>query len=159
MRGVSVLGEVTVPIYQGGAEQATVRQAKELHSQAQVQIAVADREVRAAVESAWNTYVSARASIASSEAQVASDQTALEGVRKEEQVGARTILDVLNAQQELLNAQVSVVSSRRDAYVAAYELLAATGQLTAKYLGLTVTFYNPKDHYKDDANRWIGLGD
>jgi len=154
-----VLGQLTIPIYQGGAEEASVRQAKELHSQMQLLILNADRQVRANVESAWETYSSAIASIDSNKAQVAADETALTGVRKEEQVGARTTLDVLNAQQELLNAQVAVVSSQRDAFVAAYRLLQATGQLTAQYLGLKVNIYDPLEHYDDDAGRWIGFED
>ena len=159
LHGMAVLGQVTVPIYQGGNEEASVRQAKELHSQAQLQIAQADRAVRASVQSAWDTYRSAEAAIASNKSQVAADEIAYQGVKQEEQVGGRTILDVLNAQQELLNAQVAVVSSERDAYVAAYQLLQATGQLTAHYLALNVKFYDPTEHYDSDANRWIGFGD
>lgn len=159
LRGVAVLGQVTWNIYDGGADEASVRQAKELHSQAQLQIAVADRQAREQAQAAWNSYQSAKAAVVSNQAQVASDQTAYQGVKQEEQVGGRTILDVLNAQQELLNAQVAVVSSQRDAYVAAYQLLSATGDLTARKLGLSVKVYNPKDHYKDDQSRWIGFGD
>ncbi|HEY5336933.1 MAG TPA: TolC family outer membrane protein [Rhizomicrobium sp.] len=154
----SVFGMVTVPIYQGGAEEASIRQAKELHSQTQLLIANADRQVRANAQSTWEAYVSAQASIQSDKVQVQADQTALEGVHKEQEVGARTILDVLNAQQELLNAQVAVISAERDAYVAAFTLLQATGQLTAHYLALNVKFYDETEHYDDDANRWIGFG-
>ncbi len=154
-----VLGQITVPIYQGGADEASVRQAKETHSQTQLLIANADRQVRSNVQIAWDNYTSAQASIESGKAQVTADETALEGVRREQEVGARTVLDVLNAQQELLNAQVAVVSAERDAFVAAYQLLQATGQLTARYLALKVDLYNPKEHYNDDANRWIGFGD
>lgn len=159
LRGLSVMGQVTVPIYSGGSEYATIRQAKELHGQAQMQVIAADQQTRAQIQSAWETYVSAKAAIASNEAQVTADQTAVEGVRKEQEFGARTILDVLNAQQELLNAQVAVISAQRDAFVAAYQLLAATGQLTARYLALNVKYYDPKIHYDDDHARWIGLGD
>jgi outer membrane protein len=154
----SVFGMVTVPIYQGGAEDASVRQAKELHGQTQLLVANADRQARANAQAAWETYVSAQASIESDKAQVTADTTALEGVRKEQEVGARTILDVLNAQQELLNAQVAVISAQRDAYVAAYQLLQATGQLTARYLALNVKFYDETEHYDDDADKWIGFG-
>ena len=155
----TVFGQVTVPIYQGGAEYADIRQAKELHSQAQLQVVAADRQVQADVQSAWNTYVAAKAAISSNQAQVDADQIAYEGVKKEQEVGARTILDVLNAQQELLNAQVTVVSSIRDAYVAAYQLLQATGQLTARYLKLNVKYYDAHEHYDSDHARWIGFGD
>ena len=154
----SVMGVLTVPIYQGGAEEASVRQAKELHGQTQLLVANADRQARANVQAAWETYVSAQASIESDKVQVSADTTALEGVRKEQQVGARTILDVLNAQQELLNAQVAVISAQRDAYVAAYQLLQAVGELTARYLTLNVKIYDETEHYDEDADKWIGLG-
>jgi outer membrane protein len=159
LRGVTVMGLVTVPIYNGGADYADIRQAKELHSQAQLQVVAADQAVRAQVQSAWDTYESTKAAIVSNQAQVEADQTAYEGVRREQEVGARTILDVLNAQQELLNAQVAVVSSMRDSYVAAYQLLQATGQLTARYLKLNVKYYDPHEHYDSDHARWIGFGD
>jgi outer membrane protein len=154
----SVMGVVTVPIYQGGAEEASVRQAKELHGRTQLLVADADRQARANVQAAWQTYVSAQASIESDKVQVTADTTALEGVRKEQEVGARTILDVLNAQQELLNAQVTVISAQRDAYVAAYQLLQAMGDLTARYLALNVKFYDETEHYDEDSNKRIGLG-
>jgi TolC family type I secretion outer membrane protein len=155
----TVFAQVTVPIYQGGAEYADIRQAKELHSQSQLQVVAADRQVQADVQSAWNTYVAAKAAISSNQAQVDADQIAYEGVKKEQEVGARTILDVLNAQQELLNAQVAVVSSIRDAYVAAYQVLQSTGQLTARYLKLNVKLYDAHEHYDSDHARWIGFGD
>jgi len=155
----TVYAQVTVPIYQGGSEYADIRQAKELHSQSQLQVIAADRQVQADVQSAWNTYAAAKAAITSNQAQVDADQIAYEGVKKEQEVGGRTILDVLNAQQELLNAQVSVVSSTRDAYVAAYQVLQSTGQLTARYLKLKVKYYNAHEHYDSDHARWIGFGD
>jgi outer membrane protein len=155
--GLGIIGQITVPIYQGGAEQAAVRQAKELHAQATLNVSVTDRQVREAVASAWNTYQAALASITSNEATARADEIAFTGVSKEQQVGGRTILDVLNAQQELLNAQVAVVSSQRDATVAAYEVLASEGALTARSLGLQVKLYDPMEHYESDAARWIGF--
>lgn len=157
--GLGIIGQVTVPIYQGGAEEATVRQAKQLHAQAELNVNVADRQVREAVTSAWNAYQATLASIESNKATEKADEIAFIGVSKEQQVGGRTILDVLNAQQELLNAQVAVVSSQRDATVAAFQVLAAEGMLTAKALGLKVQYYDPLVHYEDDAARWIGFGD
>jgi outer membrane protein len=157
--GFGVLGQVNIPLYQGGAEDASVRQAKELHAQAQLTVSETDREVRDAVASAWQTFQAARASITSNQATENADEIAFTGVKKEQQVGGRTILDVLNAQQELLNAEVAVVTSQRDATVAAYQILAAEGNLTAKALGLQVKLYEPLAHYDNDAARWIGLGD
>jgi len=153
----SVQGVVNVPIYQGGSEQAEVRQAKEYRSQAEMNIVASDRSVRQAVQAAWENFAAARATIDSNKAQVKADEIAFEGVRREQQVGGRTTLDVLNAQQELLNSQLSVVVAQRNTVVAAYQLLAAAGKLTAQNLGLKVTVYDPVVHYDDDAARWIGL--
>jgi outer membrane protein len=115
--------------------------------------------VREAVASAWAQFQSAEASIASNEAAERANEIAFEGVTKEQQVGGRTVLDVLNAEQELLNASVALVSAKRNAEVAAFGVLAANGSLTAKNLGLKVKLYDPIEHYDDDAARWIGLGD
>ncbi len=153
----SIQGVLNVPIYQGGAEEASVRQAKEYRGQAEMNIVASDRSVRQAVRSAWETFTSAQASIASNQEQVNADQTAFEGVHREQQVGGRTTLDVLNAQQELLNSQLSVVVAQRNTVVAAYQLLAAAGKLTAQGLGLKVKPYDPVEHYNDDAARWFGL--
>lgn len=154
-----VTGQLNVPIYQGGAEEAAVRQAKELHAQAQLNVAVSDRQVHDAAASAWAQFEAAEASIASNEAAQRANEIAYEGVTREQQVGGRTILDVLNAEQELLNAGVALVSAKRNAEVAAFQVLAASGALTAKNLGLKVKLYDPLQHYDDDAARWIGLGD
>ncbi len=158
-QGIGVQAQINIPIYQGGAEQSAVRQAKQLHAQAQLNVNVADRQVREAIASAWNTYQAALANITSNESTAQADEIAFTGVSKEQRVGGRTILDVLNAQQELLNAQVAVVTSRRDATVAAFQVLAASGMLTAKTLGLKVTLYDPLLHYEDNAAKWIGFGD
>ena len=155
---VAILGELNVPIYQAGVEEANVRQARELHAQAQLNVAVADRQVRDAVTAAWATYQSALGTIASNESTAKADAVAFEGVSKEQQVGGRTVLDVLNAEQELLNAQVALVSSQRNAVVAAYQVLAAGGALTAQSLGLKVKLYDPLEHYNADASAWVGFG-
>ncbi len=155
----SVTGQVTVPIYQGGAEESAVRQAKQLRSQAELVIADTERQVTDATRTAWQSFITAQATIKSNKAQVEANEVAFEGVKQEQQVGARTILDVLNAEQELLNAQVAVVGSQRNSYVAAYQLLAAMGQLTAKSLALNVRIYDPVENYNDNASRWFGLGD
>ncbi|MEI9992817.1 MAG: TolC family outer membrane protein [Rhizomicrobium sp.] len=156
---VSVTGQLNVPIYQAGVEDATVRQAKELHNQASLNVSVSDRQVRDAVTTAWAQFESAEASIASNEAAEHANEIAFEGVTKEQQVGGRTILDVLNAEQELLNSAVALVTAKRNAEVAAFQVLSANGALTAANLGLKVKLYDPLDHYEDDAGRWIGLGD
>jgi len=155
---LSVIGQLNVPIYQAGVEEANVRQARELHAQSQLNVAVADRLVRDAVAQAWSNYQSALGTIDSNEATEKADEIAFEGVSKEQQVGGRTVLDVLNAEQELLNAQVALVTSERNAVVAAYQVLASGGSLTAKALGLKVKLYDPLEHYDDDAGAWVGFG-
>ena len=158
IHALTVLGNLNVPIYQGGAEDAAVRQAKELRSQAQMSAADTERQVLYTTRAAWQAYTSIMATITSNQAQVDANKVAYQGVKLEQQVGARTILDVLNAEQELLNSQVNLVSSKRDAAVAAYQLLSAIGTLTARGLALNVRAYDPLEHYDDNAGRWIGLG-
>ncbi|HEY3638870.1 MAG TPA: TolC family outer membrane protein, partial [Rhizomicrobium sp.] len=155
----SVIGQVTIPIYQGGAEDSAVRQAKDQREQAQIEIADVQRQTVAATQTAWQAYTVAKGSIASDEIAVKANEEAFDGVQAEQQVGSRTVLDVLNAQQELLNAQIALVSAQRDAEVASYQLLSAIGWLTAKKLALPAQIYDPKQNYKDNAKRWFGFGD
>jgi outer membrane protein len=158
VHALTVMGNVNVPIYQGGGEYAAVRQAKELRAQAEIEVTDTQRQVVDQARTAWQAYTTAEAAIVSNVAQVEADKVAYQGVKLEQQVGARTILDVLNAEQELLNSQVALVTSKRDASVAAYQLLSAIGTLTAKDLALHVKTYDPVAHFDDDAGRWIGLG-
>ncbi|MEI9886710.1 MAG: TolC family outer membrane protein, partial [Rhizomicrobium sp.] len=156
---LSVTGQVTVPIYQGGAEEATIRRAKELRGQSQLAIATAQRAVWQDVSNAWDGYVIARLQIVANDQQVAADQSALDGVKQEQEAGERSVLDILNAQQELLSAQVAAATARHDAVVAAYRVLWATGQLNARALALPVTYYDPVEHYGEDAGAWVGFGE
>jgi outer membrane protein TolC len=102
--------------------------------------------------------MSAQASIASNELAVQANQAAVMGVIQEQRAGERSILDILNAQQELLGGQISLANAQHDATVAAYQLLAATGQLRANSLSLDVPLYDPSVHYNESAAKWIGLG-
>ncbi|MGV8996083.1 MAG: TolC family outer membrane protein [Parvibaculaceae bacterium] len=154
----SVVGVLTIPLYQGGAEYSRVREAKELHSQAMLQIASAERGVDENVRNAWEVVRAARASIISSEEQVNASKIALEGVKQEEEVGSQTTLDVLNAEQELLNGRVALVTAQRNLAVAEYGLLAATGQLTAAQLKLPVKYYDAKENYDNVHYKPIGFG-
>jgi outer membrane protein len=154
----ALIGQVTVPLYQGGADEAQVRQAKEQRSQAELAVADAERQVLDATRSSWESWRAAVKSITSQRAAVAADQTALDGVRQEQQVGTRTVLDVLNAEQELLNAQVAEVDAERNAIVAGFQLLSAMGTLTARGLVLPVKYYDPQKHYDEDSDRWFGFG-
>jgi outer membrane protein len=155
----TVTGNLTIPLYQGGAEDSLVRQQKQQKSQAQLTVADVERQVLDATRSSWESFVSAKATMASNRVQLQADQTAYDGVKQEQAVGSRTILDVLNAEQELLNAQVAIVISQHDSCVAAYQVLSAIGLLTAKAQHLNVQLYDPRKYYDDNASRWFGFGD
>lgn len=139
----SVTGNVTIPLYQGGATYSRIRQAKQTNSQNRIQIAETERSVREGAINAYEGLKSARATIQSSEQQVRANEIAFNGVKQEAQVGSRTTLDVLNAEQELLDARVTLVRARRDEKVAAYALLSSVGRLTAQELALPVSIYRP----------------
>ncbi|MGH6891668.1 MAG: TolC family protein, partial [Dongiaceae bacterium] len=154
----SVIGQVTIPLYQAGAPDSRVRQSKQRYTQSK---RLTDEALRAAEQeavNAWQALQTATAQSRSFEEQVRATELALEGVRQEQEVGARTILDVLDAQQEVLNAQVSLVSSQTDRVVAQFRVLAAGGALTAANLGLDVQYYDPKQHYDAVRNKFIGTG-
>lgn len=153
----SAMLQLNVPIYQGGGEYSEVRQAKEERNQALLQIDVARQQVRADIFSAWGVLKAATASIDSARSQVNAASVALTGVREEANVGQRTTLDVLNAEQELFDARVSLVVAERDQVVASYTLLAAIGRLNAEALGLAVDVYRPEVHYEQVRDKWTGL--
>jgi TolC family type I secretion outer membrane protein len=153
-----VMAQVTIPLYQSGAEYSRVRQAKETNSHDRMQIESARRQVNQTVTDAWNTLRAARSVIESSKQAVRANEIALDGVQQEASVGSRTTLDVLNAEQELLNSRTSLVTAEHDEYVAAYSLLSAVGELTAQRLSLPVQIYDPKEHYDHVKHKWIGFG-
>lgn len=156
-RGV-IEAQVSVPIYQAGFVSSLVREAKQIASQRQAQIAEAQRNIEQSMISAWEALVTAQANTESFQDEVRAQGIALEGVQEEALVGARTTLDILDAEQELLVAQVSLVESQRNTVVAAYGVLASGGLLTAQTLGLDVPIYDPTDHYQEVRNKWWGLG-
>ena len=153
----AVAGQLSVPIYQGGAEYAAIRQAKETLGQRRVDLDNARDVVQQAVVQSWGQLVAAKAQIQSTQAQVDASEIALNGVREEARVGQRTTLDVLNAQQELVNARVAVVTAQRDRVVASYTLLASVGRLSPQVLGLNVPIYDPSVHYHQVRDNWIGV--
>jgi outer membrane protein len=152
-----VAGRVTMPLYDGGSVQAQVRQAKHIHVSRLQEIEQARTETQAAVRVAWSKLMAARAQMKSDEIQVDSDRIALDGVREEEKVGQRTLLDVLNAEQELLDAQLSVLNDRHDLVVDSYALLAPIGKLTADKLALDQPIYDPQENYFEAREKWFGL--
>jgi outer membrane protein len=147
---------LNVPFFQSGAEYAAVRKAQQLRSQRMIEIATAERAVVERVRGAWAQLETASSSITSSQAAVKANGIALEGVKMEQTVGSRTILDVLDAEQELLTSQVALVQAERNETVAAHGVLAATGQLDNQGLALPVERYNPDSHYNKAKGRWFG---
>jgi outer membrane protein len=153
----SVIGQLSVPLYQGGAEYSLVRQMKETFGQRRFDLDTARNQVRATVVQSWGLLEAAKAQIEATQAQVNAAEIALNGVREEARVGQRTTLDVLNAQQELVNARVALVSAQRDRVVASYGLLSAVGRLAVQTLGLRATVYDPRVHYHQVRDAWFGL--
>ncbi len=153
----AVVGQLSVPIYEGGAVYALVRQSKEQFGQARLVADVQREQVRAQVVSAWGFWQNSRQLIESVQAQVRAAEIALNGVREEARVGQRTTLDVLNAQQSLLNARVNLVTAQRDRVVGSYSLLSSVGNLSARTLGLSAPHYDPSVHYDQVKGKWIGL--
>ena len=140
----------TIPFYQGGRPAAQERQAQARFAAALEQEIAAERDVIATVRAAHSSLQAARAIVESSQAAVEAAELSLEGVRAENTVGNRTILDILNAQQELVRAQVQLVTARRNAYVAGFSMLAAMGRAEARDLGLEeeeVLLYDPQVNY------------
>jgi outer membrane protein len=151
------VGQLSVPIYQGGAEYSAVRQQKEAIGQRLLELELARRQIREAIAQAWGQFVSSKAEIKTTDIQVKAAENALNGVRREALVGQRTTLDVLNAEQELVNARVAVVTAQRDRVVASYTLLATVGRLSPEVLGLKTESYDPTVHYQQIRDTWIGL--
>ncbi|MHA1189297.1 MAG: TolC family outer membrane protein [Alphaproteobacteria bacterium] len=152
----SIGGRVSIPIYQGGAVSARVRQSKETLAQRQIEVDVSRDRVRAATVASWGALEAARAAITSATAQVEASSIALNGVQEEQKVGQRTTLDVLDAQQELLDARVSLVLTQRASVVASFAVMSAIGWLNENKLNLPVERYNPRDHFDAVRDKWYG---
>lgn len=150
-------GRLTVPLYDGGEIRARVRQAKHTHVSRIQEIEQARTEVQAKVTAAWSRLMASRAQLKSDMVQVEANSMALDGVREEERVGQRTMIEVLNAEQEYLDAQIQLVSTRHDVVVASYAVLAATGVLSAEQLSLTSEVYDPEVHYQESRQNWFGI--
>jgi len=151
-----ISAQLTVPLYQAGGVSSRIREAKQVNSQ---RLRDLEQAVRATVENAtraWQALVTAGSRIRAFDAQVRAAEIALDGVRQEAQVGSRTVLDVLNAEQELLDGRVSLVRAQRDEVVASFDLRRATGNLTARDLGLPVEIYDFDKYYKSIRGRWYG---
>lgn len=156
-RSDSILAEVTVPLYQAGAVSSQVRQAKEVRNQRRIEIEGAVRTTLEATRQAWEDLYAARSQISARKEEVRANEIALEGVKQEANVGSRTVLDVLDAEQELLNSRVALVVAERDEYVAGFRLLSAIGRLNVVNLQLPVEKYDPAEHLDDVRDKWWGL--
>lgn len=148
--------EFTIPLYQGGAVSSRIREAKQTHSQRRRELDAAIRSAIADGTTAWEEYQTSIAQIEALSAGVRAATIALEGVRQESQVGSRTVLDVLDAEQELLNARVSLVGAQRDEVVASMDVRRRIGTLQASDLDLGVPTYDFKAYYNRIRNKWFG---
>jgi outer membrane protein len=153
----SIGATLTVPIYQGGRTSAQVRQSKESLGQARIEVDVQRDQVRAAVTSAWSQYMAAQQTLASTREAVSAAELALSGVIEERNVGQRTTLDVLDAQADVIDAQIAVANSERELVVASYAILSGAGDLSVRRLGLKVAEYKPEEHYDAVKDKWFGL--
>ncbi len=150
-------GRLTVPIYEAGDVYARVRQAKQNHIGALQQIEQIRTEQQQTLVAAWSQLEAARAQVESDRVAVESNKVALQGVREEEKVGQRTLLDVLNAELEYLNSQVNLETDRATLVIAAYSVMSAMGRLDVAWIGAAAYVYDPNVHYKEVRRKWIGV--
>jgi outer membrane protein len=149
--------QLTVPVYQGGAEYSLIRQSQETLAQQRYNLDVVHDQTRANVVTAWGQLVAGKAQVASAQAQVTASEIALDGVRDEARAGQRITLDVLNAQQALVNARVALVTAQHDRVVASYAVLNAVGRLAPQVLHLATSAYDPSVHYHQVRDKWYGV--
>ena len=154
--GGEVLGELSVPLYQGGAEYSAIRAARAREQQSFAAILDAQRTAYEQATQSWVGLVSSRAAIISTNAEIQANAIALEGTEREQLVGTRTTLDVLNAQQLLLNSQVQQVQNIATLVDNSYTVASAIGRLTATDLALPVRHYDDQKYY--DAVKYAGFG-
>ena len=153
----SVVGQVNVPIYDGGTASSQTRQAKEVASQSRMVLEKVRSQSRTAVVSAWVANEGTKIALKAVESEVHSADVALQGVRREANGGQRTTIDVLNAQQELTNARSRLILAQRDRVIASYTLLSAVGRLDVHTLNLDTPEYQPELHYHQVRDAWHGL--
>ena len=153
----TAVAQLAIPLYQGGGEYSLIRQLKETLGQRRLDLETIRDQARATIVQSWGALQAAKAQIEAAQAQVNASEIALNGVREEARVGQRTTLDVLNAQQELVNARVSLVTAQRDRVVASYTLLSAVGRLSVQVLGLKVQTYDSVIHYHQVRDAWSGV--
>ena len=153
----SAIAQVNVPIYQGGAEYSLIRQSKETLAQQRLNLELTRDQTRANTVTAWGQLVAGKAQVASAQSQVTASEIALNGVREEAKAGQRTTLDILNAQQALVNARVALVTAQHDRVVASYAVLNSVGRLSPQVLKLATNVYDPSVHYHQVRDSWVGI--
>ncbi len=146
-----------VPLYQSGSEYARVRELRMIAVQRRREVEEARRNIAEEYSRSWEALITARARMVSFQASVLANEIALDGVNQEAEVGARTILDVLDAEQELFEAKVNLVRAQRDEVVAIFQLVSVTGHMTARSLNLPVQLYDPGYHYHMVKDKWAGF--
>lgn len=151
-----VLLNLTIPLYQQGAVYSRLREAKQDLAELTRNIDQARRDAIEDATSAWENLQTARARVVSFSSQIEANIVALDGVEREAAVGSRTVLDVLDAEQELLDSRVGHTEAQRDERIAAFELAAAIGRMTASNLKLAVDVYDPRNHYDEVRGKWFG---
>ena len=147
---------VNIPLYQSGSVYSRLRAAKQQVAQQRLIVDQQRRNVTEEASLAWENMLSAQAQISSFRTAIQAATIAFDGVEREASVGSRTVLDVLDAEQELLDARVSYTRAKHDEAVAVYQLLSSMGRMTAHYLQLPVDFYDPTAHYDEVRDLWIG---
>jgi TolC family type I secretion outer membrane protein len=152
----SVTVSVSVPLYQAGQTDARVREAKQVAGQRRLELDDQKRRTQESARRNWEALNTARARIQAFAAQIRAAEIALDGVEQEARVGLRTVLDVLDAEQELFNAKVNLVGAQRDEIVGSYQLSSSVGRLSAAELGLPVEVYDPTRYYNETRERWTG---
>ena len=145
-----------LPIYQAGAVYSRLREAKQNVSQRLRELDQERRDAREEATRAWNDLQAARAEVRARDIEVEANEVAVEGVEREQAVGTRTVLDVLDTQRDLIDSQQNQVRARRDEIFESYRLMASIGSLTARDLGLAVEYYDPEQHYLEVRDRWFG---
>ncbi|PPD46614.1 MAG: channel protein TolC [Methylocystis sp.] len=155
--GASIGGRLNVPLYDGGITSSQTREAKELAGQRRLDVDVARADLLALVRANWGALQAAKIQIAAAQTQIAAAERALYGVREEAKAGQRTTLDILNAQQELLNARIGLIFAQRERVVASYAVLAAMGRLSTQALHLGEARYDPAVHFEQVKDSWGGI--
>ena len=153
----AAVAQVSMPIYQGGAEYSLIRQSKETLEQQRLNLEQVRDQARADLVTAWGQLLAGKAQILSSQSQVTASEIALLGTRKEAAVGQRTVLDVLNAQQALVNARIALVTAEHDRVIASYAVLNTIGRLSPQVLRLAAPAYDPAVHYHQVRDNWFGV--